>query len=1168
MATSGVAPLSTAIPAPGSAGTGTFPVSNLHSLHVFRDNSFMVVGSSGAIYYYNPVASSQWNDESPTAVASYGTYTWMDIDARDDRTMWVAGNNPSVGGAIIKVIDPVNIQPNIPLTYSVTPIGSSWALEPIADGPTANNIVTTANQVVINAIAFSGPYSGVLGGTYTGTNTSGYPYARLLSDMGGVYSTLSWYDRIGRLTISQNTKQHNYQRPAYSYTLFDALGRIIEVGQKTENTDAITFNTVFGDTIMSFYNPNVISPSKFLAWIKDNTGPRTEVTHTYFDVQDILPITILAQQELRNRAASAIYSDTLRTDSTKFRDATYYSYDIHGNVATLIQDDTIQGVNGQRFKRVDYQYDLISNNVNEVDYQLGQLDQYHQRYEYDADNRLTLACTSRDSILWDNDAKYFYYAHLPLARVEIGDQQVQGIDYAYTLQGWVKGVNSDLLDSNRDMGHDGLLTTENLNKYFARDAAGYTLKYYRGEVSTGMLGDYDAINKTVWNNNVSRFEAYDYKSDLMNARHDLFSGMISASVKTIMKPTRYATLDTNHPEVLPQGAAYNYDQLDRLIDMKAYQNLDTDNIWGLGTTYMGLYHNWLTYDENGNILTQKRADQNGNVFDSLTYKYNVEGNRTLQNRLYHVNDAITSVIDGITNDIKDEGVFDTAEGTMDQKNNYRYNLIGQLAKDTVNGIDTIIWTNYGKLWKIKKYNGDSLIYGYDPLQNRVFKEFKPASALPQYTYYIHDAQGHILTMYDESNDVVHHTTTFKLTEREVYGSSRLGTDTTSIVLMGSMPMSQVDTFSRYLGNKHYEIDDHLGTPLAIVSDRKIPRPNASGTQVDHYEADVASSNDYYPFGMLEPGRSFSAQVYKFGYNKSLKDDEIYGVGNSYSTTFRELDPRLGKWWTIDPKVTNYPGSSPYLTMGDNPIGNSDIDGDGPGDPPKADGGVQARVTFTFGSKQGSHLDLGLAIGGSVKDKVAQVGLNFAANCYTGGLGTPAGATSPPQGDLIISPTLTIGGGVPTSTAAPLNTFNSTSLTGVTNNFQNSFTAGRDYVFNVGGAGGPRNQIEGVLGAKAGDFSFEIYNDTKMMGGGGTDAWWTGGGSVTITNFLGNGHNTLSFGTDVYTGNSYNYATKYDTKPVPGTTNQKYAGQSQFDPVSMPGFNESLNMGRTFISLTT
>ncbi len=71
------------------------------------------------------------------------------------------------------------------------------------------------------------------------------------------------------------------------------------------------------------------------------------------------------------------------------------------------------------------------------------------------------------------------YLHGPLARVEYGNNQVQGLDYAYTIQGWIKAVNSEALLPNLDMGKDGLNVTGNANKNFARDAFGYSLKKYR-----------------------------------------------------------------------------------------------------------------------------------------------------------------------------------------------------------------------------------------------------------------------------------------------------------------------------------------------------------------------------------------------------------------------------------------------------------------------------------------------------------------------------------------------------------------------------------------------------------------------------------------------------------------------------------------------------------------
>lgn len=39
--------------------------------------------------------------------------------------------------------------------------------------------------------------------------------------------------------------------------------------------------------------------------------------------------------------------------------------------------------------------------------------------------------------------------------------------------------------------------------------------------------------------------------------------------------------------------------------------------------------------------------------------------------------------------------------------------------------------------------------------------------------------------------------------------------------------------------------------------------------------------------------------YRYGYQGSGKIDDIAGTGNHYTTYFRELDARLGKWWAVD-----------------------------------------------------------------------------------------------------------------------------------------------------------------------------------------------------------------------------------------------------------------------------
>ena len=105
--------------------------------------------------------------------------------------------------------------------------------------------------------------------------------------------------------------------------------------------------------------------------------------------------------------------------------------------------------------------------------------QFYHQYFYDADNRITQVETSLDGVLWNHDARYEYYPHGPLARMELGQYKVQGVDYAYTLQGWLKGINSEQLNPANDIGGDGVVGTP--HEMVGRDAFGMTLGYYGDE---------------------------------------------------------------------------------------------------------------------------------------------------------------------------------------------------------------------------------------------------------------------------------------------------------------------------------------------------------------------------------------------------------------------------------------------------------------------------------------------------------------------------------------------------------------------------------------------------------------------------------------------------------------------------------------------------------------
>ncbi|MGQ0829107.1 MAG: hypothetical protein ACT4ON_12020, partial [Bacteroidota bacterium] len=61
---------------------------------------------------------------------------------------------------------------------------------------------------------------------------------------------------------------------------------------------------------------------------------------------------------------------------------------------TLLQDNPTITITNQRYKKIDYDYDLISGKVNLVRYQDGQPDAFYHFYIYDSDNRITDVYTS------------------------------------------------------------------------------------------------------------------------------------------------------------------------------------------------------------------------------------------------------------------------------------------------------------------------------------------------------------------------------------------------------------------------------------------------------------------------------------------------------------------------------------------------------------------------------------------------------------------------------------------------------------------------------------------------------------------------------------------------------------------------------------------------------
>ncbi len=712
------------------------------------------------------------------------------------------------------------------------------------------------------------------------------------------------YDELGRLVVSQNAKQKantngSSKEEQFSYTKYDGLGRIIEVGELTIDGDGYNFNE----------DGKFVDPLDNLVDVSDDSFPFNlgidligieEVTRTQYDELfgiDASAFEDYASDNTRNRITGVFYFDILYsggmvTSPLNFDNATFYDYDVHGNVKELIQDiadDDLADL-GHSKKSTKYDYDLVSGNVKHVTYQADEVDQFIHEYEYDADNRITNVRTSKDDVIWEQDAKYFYYDHGPLARTEIGDKKVQASDFAYTIQGWLKGVNSEGLVATNDQGKDA---ASGLNRMNSKDVYGYSLHYFDNDYTARHGNDFLDWSTTA--------VVYDHNKDLYNGN---IKEMYTASTNTSQE-----YIGTSH-------TWYNYDQLNRIRSMDQQRLYETETI-------VNRYASTYIYDANGNLDELTREAWTGSdkkEMDMFKYYYT-----TGTNQLRHVKDNTTETYD-FEVDLKTQ---------LDD--NYDYDEIGQLISDNQEEIEKIEWKVTGKVHKITRTTvstKDNLEFVYDAMGNRIIKKVtNQSNELVSKTYYIRDAQGNCMSIYTLKEDIILGTPetverNLSLTERSIYGSSRVGVENINeVIASDNLGNINVNTdLIQTIGDKRYELSNHLGNVLQVVTDRKLAVSDDDVT-VDYYVADVVSQSDYFPFGMLLPNRNESTPEYRYGFNGMEKDDEVTNQeGTSYDFGARFYNPRVGRWLSRDALEFKYPYLSPYNYVANSPTTLVDKDG--------------------------------------------------------------------------------------------------------------------------------------------------------------------------------------------------------------------------------------------------
>ena len=629
--------------------------------------------------------------------------------------------------------------------------------------------------------------------TYT-YNYRGHMLSKTEKDGG---RTEYMYRKDGNIRFSQNAAQRSSGR--YSYTNYDAIGSVVESGE----FDPSGTSLAFGSAALKAVLESTASNGGL------SGGTRYDWIHTFYNTPDP---TFTAQSGLGTYTQQFVMGGVSYTENEHAK--TWYSYNDQGRAMWVAQ--RIPDLN--RTFTLDYSYDF-SGNITQVIYQKNNsAERFYHHYSYDEDQRLSQVHTSRDGVNKDLQVTYRYYLHGPLKRVELADQ-LQGIDYVYTLQGWLKSLNHP--ENGRDPGKDGG------SNGFAPDAFGMTLEYFSG--------DYTRSGTAIGTVNPSGFDAQ-------------YTGNVRAMTWRTQKPAIAGGSST------ALAYAFSYDRHDQLKEAQwGTPNYTT----GVFSTSANSYRvKGIQYDANSNLLSLERHDQGGSLLHNFTYNY-----ATNSNRLLNVSNHAS----------------------------YGYDAIGQLThEDPVSGTDKYLrYNTEGKLIGVyadAAYSQPHITFTYN---DQGFRLSKKDHSNGKETWYIRDASGRLVSLYD--NDNAGSTPVQK--EVPIYGAAKLANwyaaDATTI----------------------YELKDHLGTVRATINRDK----QSNGT------ADVTYYADYYPMGAE---LASAGTPYRYGYQGDFAEKDPETGWNAFE--LRQYDPLIGRWTTIDP--AKY-GGSPYVGMGNRWMNAMDPRGD-------------------------------------------------------------------------------------------------------------------------------------------------------------------------------------------------------------------------------------------------
>jgi RHS repeat-associated protein len=500
------------------------------------------------------------------------------------------------------------------------------------------------------------------------------------------------YRKDGQIRFSRQAEQAKVTNGGtFSYTNYDRWGRAVESGEYVGTTP---FTTAQTDATLqeSIANDGGLSGTK-RHWVR-----------TYYDTPNSTHgLSGYQQDEAYLKGAVS------RTENENTK--TWYSYDSQGRLTWTIQELPNIGK-----KTVDYTYDMLGN-VLTVTYQKNTpTERFTHYYTYDQAKRLTQVHTNRSlptevTAAKDLQAQYYYYLHGPLKRVELANN-LQGIDYIYTVQGWLKSLNHT--DKNLDPGRDGQPGGPG-----KKDLFGLTLDYFSG----------DYVSRALTAASTST-------ANLGTGYKDSFTGLIkSASWQSSLQSQAYTH-------------AYQYDVRNWLLEANMGNRISGNFVLSPTGAYKEHIINESNgaYDANGNLQGLIRTNKTGVITDNFFYQYTSNSNK-----LNTVTQNGATVL------------------------NYTYDALGQLThQHDEQGDEYLTYDVAGKVTGVYRdaaRTQPKVTFAYDDKGFRVKKtSYDAAGTTPALTtWYVNDASGNPLSVYTQEA-----TQPITQTKVPIYGAGRVG----------------------------------------------------------------------------------------------------------------------------------------------------------------------------------------------------------------------------------------------------------------------------------------------------------------------------------------------------------------------------------------------------------